>query len=132
MVIYFFVFTAWIKKFNVPTPGRTDEAEMRLRTKKEYRDQQNKASAQAKNSDSTDFVAAIEEGVGGRDNIDYLTNCISRLRITVKDTKKLKDDSYFKEIGAKGAVKVDKTIQIIIGTDVSQVRTKFEEYINWE
>lgn len=104
---------------------------MRLRTKKEYRDQQNnKENDKPKSLDSTDFVAAIEEGVGGRDNIDYLTNCISRLRITVKDTNKLKDDAYFKEIGAKGAVKVDKTIQIIIGTDVPQVRTKFEEYID--
>lgn len=104
---------------------------MRLRTKKEYRDQQNnKENDKPKSLDSTDFVASIEEGVGGRDNIDYLTNCISRLRITVKDTNKLKDDAYFKEIGAKGAVKVDKTIQIIIGTDVPQVRTKFEEYID--
>ena len=103
---------------------------MRLRTKKEYRDQQNKGNAQTKDLDNTEFVAAIEEGIGGRENIDYFTNCISRLRITVKDTSKLKDDAYFKEIGAKGAVKVDKTIQIIIGTDVSQVRTKFEEYIH--
>lgn len=105
---------------------------MRLHTKQEYRDQQNKGSAKVKKFDNNDFVAAIEEGIGGRDNIDYLTNCISRLRITVKDTSKLKDDAYFKEIGAKGAVKVDKTIQIIIGTDVQQVRTKFEEYIDWE
>lgn len=135
VAIYFLVFTAWIKKFDVPTPGRTDEAEMRLRTKKEYRDRQhNKGDKDdgkgGKSDDEDAFVAAIEEGVGGRENIDYFTNCVSRLRITVKDTSKLKDDAYFKEIGAKGAVKVDKTIQIIIGTDVAQVRTAFEEYID--
>ena len=107
---------------------------MRLRTKKEYREKQHNKSDDKKDDsksddDETAFVAAIEEGVGGRENIDYFTNCVSRLRITVKDTSKLKDDAYFKEIGAKGAVKVDKTIQIIIGTDVPQVRTEFEEYI---
>ena len=132
--IYIFVFTAWIKKFDVPTPGRLDEAEMRLRTKAEYREQQHskadeKAGKKKKAKDDTTLVAAIEEGVGGRENIDYFTNCVSRLRITVKDKSKLKDDAYFKSIGTKGAVHVDKTVQIIIGTDVPQVRTAFEEYI---
>lgn len=129
------MFTACIKKFDVPTPGRTDEAEMRLRTKKEYRERQNnkegkKDGKKTKSKDDTTLVAAIEEGVGGRENIDYFTNCVSRLRITVKDKSKLKDDAYFKSIGTKGAVQVDKTVQIIIGTDVPQVRTAFEEYID--
>ena len=128
------MFTTCIKKFDVPTPGRNDEAEMRLRTKKEYRERQHskgdkKGDKKSKDKDDTALVAAIEEGVGGRENIDYFTNCVSRLRITVKDKSKLKDDAYFKSIGTKGAVHVDKTVQIIIGTDVPQVRTAFEEYI---
>ena len=133
--IYFVVFTAWIKKFNVPTPGRTDEAEMRLRTKKEYRERQNSKDKKedkkkSKADDELKLLEGIEEGIGGRENIDYLTNCVSRLRITVKDKSKLKDDAYFKSIGAKGAVQVDKTIQIIIGTHVAQVKSAFEEHIN--
>ena len=134
--IYFFVFVGYIKKFHVPTPGTSDDAEMRLRTKKEYREQQNAGDkkkgkkSKAKKGVSEELLEGIVEGIGGRDNIDYFTNCISRLRITVKDKKKLKDDKYFKSIGTKGAVQVDKTIQIIIGTDVAQVRTAFEEYID--
>lgn len=129
------MFTTCIKKFNVPTPGRNDEAEMRLRTKAEYRERQHskadkKSNKKSKDKDDTTLLAAIEEGVGGRENIDYFTNCVSRLRITVKDKSKLKDDAYFKSIGTKGAVHVDKTVQIIIGTDVPQVRTAFEEYID--
>ena len=63
---------------------------MRLRTKKKYRERQHskadkKAGKKAKAKDDTTLVAAIEEGVGGRENIDYFTNCVSRLRITVKD-----------------------------------------------
>lgn len=89
-----------------------------------------KSDSKGGKNDQEEFLAKIEEGVGGRDNIEYFTNCVSRLRITVKDKSKLKDDAYFKSIGAKGAVHVDKTVQIIIGTDVGQVRTAFEEYID--
>lgn len=88
-----------------------------------------KGAKDDKDENPDQMLADIEEGVGGRENIDYFTNCVSRLRITVKDKSKLKDDAYFKSIGAKGAVQVDKTIQIIIGTEVGQVRTAFEEYI---
>lgn len=88
-----------------------------------------KGAKDDKDKNPDQMLADIEEGVGGRENIDYFTNCVSRLRITVKDKSKLKDDAYFKSIGAKGAVQVDKTIQIIIGTEVGQVRTAFEEYI---
>ena len=107
---------------------------MRLRTKQEYRERQNakgnkKEDKDAKSQNPDQLLADIEEGVGGRENIEYFTNCVSRLRITVKDKSKLKDDAYFKSIGTKGAVHVDKTVQIIIGTDVPQVRTAFEEYI---
>ena len=88
-----------------------------------------KGAKDGKDENPDQMLADIEEGVGGRENIDYFTNCVSRLRITVKDKSKLKDDAYFKSIGTKGAVQVDKTVQIIIGTDVPQVRTAFEEYI---
>ncbi len=59
--------------------------------------------------------------VGGAENVDSLTHCVTRLRFKLKDESIAKD----KEIEAlKGVLQVMKTsgqYQVVIGTDVTQV-----------
>ncbi|MGV2912319.1 PTS transporter subunit EIIB, partial [Bacillus safensis] len=66
-------------------------------------------------------------GLGGKENIKDVTNCATRLRITVIDPSLVKDRDYFtKNKLAHGMAKSGQSIQIIVGLSVPQVRESFE------
>ena len=134
-VIYFFVFRFMILKFNLNTPGREDDdAETKLYSKQEYREK-GKGNAEAKpevRDDSAthdDQAVIILEGLGGKDNIIDVTNCVTRLRVNVKDESLVKDDNFLKKSGALGVARNGKAIQVIIGFSVGQVRESFEKLL---
>ena len=66
-------------------------------------------------------VAQIIEGLGGYDNITAVNNCMSRLRVDVKDMNKVSDE-MLKKTGSLGIIKPSEThIQVIYGPKVEQV-----------
>ncbi len=127
--IYFFIFRFLILKFNIPTPGRedNDDNETRLYTKADY-----KAKKQAKGKDSSYSEKASQFliALGGSSNIIEVTNCATRLRVTVSDESKIAPDSHFRSAGAHGIAKNGKAIQVIVGLSVPQVREQFEKLLN--
>ncbi|KJU71435.1 alpha-glucoside-specific PTS transporter subunit IIBC [Clostridium baratii] len=127
--IYFFVFKFFIVKFNLPTPGREDDdSETKLFTKADYKAK--KANeGKGKVSGKSEKAGLILEYLGGSENIVDVTNCATRLRLTVKDETKLSPDSAFKDAGAHGVVRNGKAIQVIIGLSVPQVRDEFEKLL---
>jgi len=137
MVIYFFVFKFLIERFNFATPGREpDQVETKLYRKEDYkkrqRDEVATASSESGGSQFTLAAASYLEALGGRDNIQSVTNCATRLRVTVNDESLIATDSVFKSAGAHGVVRNGKAIQIIIGLSVPQVREEFERLMNIE
>lgn len=123
-VIYFFVFRFLILKFNIKTPGREDESkETKLYTKKDYKNKKEKGDSY--NTKAEMFLNAL----GCKENIENVTNCATRLRISVKDENKVLGDSAFKEAGAHGIVRKGKAIQIVVGLSVAQVREEFEKLV---
>ena len=73
---------------------------------------------------------AFLEDLGGKDNIVDVTNCATRLRVTVKDDSLVKDVATFNAHGAHGLVHNGKAIQVIVGLSVPQVRERFEALLN--
>ena len=71
------------------------------------------------------FLAAL----GGKDNIEDVTNCATRLRLTVKDASIIAPLSEFKKAGAHGLVKNKNAIQVIVGLSVPTVREEFENLL---
>ena len=66
-------------------------------------------------------ASVIIEGLGGYDNITAVNNCISRLRVDVKDMNKVSDE-MLKKTGSLGIIKPSEThIQVIYGPKVEQV-----------
>ena len=120
--IWFIVFRTFILKFNIMTPGRGD-SKTKLYTKKDYKERE------AKKSSFEEQAAIYLEALGGRKNIEHVTNCATRLRVTVKDVSLVKDAEAFKEGGAHGLVKNGTSLQVIVGLSVPQIRTKFEELL---
>ena len=75
----------------------------------------------------TKRAEAIISGLGGIDNIDYVTNCITRLRVDVKDAI-LTNESLLKQTGPIGVKKVSKThIQVVYGAIVEQVAEEVKD-----
>jgi len=140
--IWFVVFRFLILKMDLKTPGREElDEEARLISKDEY-----KASRAGDGSfdESTENdpegeievaggVSAKAQGyldaLGGPENIDAVTNCMTRLRITVKDEDQVADESVFKKHGAFGLMKRGTNVQIIDGTNVQHTRSEFDELL---
>lgn len=117
--IYYFVFYFWIKKFDLPTPGRGGAS--KLITKADYK----KSAANGNNQDQQSLD--IIEAYGGKSNIVKTANCATRLRIDVKDAKKVSVDKL-KAAGAMGVMKVSEThVQSIFGPKVEVIHTKLQK-----
>ena len=72
-------------------------------------------------------AATILEGCGGKDNIASIDNCITRLRLEVKDITAV-NDKVIKSAGVAGVMKPGKTsVQVIIGPKVQFVADAFSK-----
>lgn len=131
--IYFFVFRFLITKFNYETPGRTaDDVDDKLFTKADYQ-----AKKEMEEMGLGDNPLAIKakvflDNLGGPSNIKEVTNCATRLRVTVNNPDKVAPVSKFNKAGAFGLVKNGHAIQVIVGLSVPQVRAHFDALLNGE
>ena len=121
--IYFAVFRFAILRFDIKTPGRELDGEaVRMYSKSDYREKQKANPNQEK---AIQFL----RGLGGKENIKEVTNCVSRLRLIVKDESIVEDDQFFKAAGAHGVVRNGSGIQIVVGMEVPKVREFFDELL---
>ncbi|HUM83452.1 MAG TPA: N-acetylglucosamine-specific PTS transporter subunit IIBC [Lachnospiraceae bacterium] len=117
-VIYYFVFRFVIIKFNLKTPGREENTE-----------EEEKKIVLASN-DYTAMAKIILEGCGGASNIKSIDNCVTRLRLEIKDYTKI-DERLIKSSGAPGVIRPGKnSLQVIIGTKVQFVADEFKKLVN--
>ena len=70
------------------------------------------------------LAAQIVELVGGKDNIAHAAHCLTRLRVTPKDTSLVKLDEI-KKLGVIGAQAIGDQVQVIIGNDIDLVYDAF-------
>lgn len=127
--IYFVVFRFLIHKFNFLTPGRElDDEESKLFTKADFKEKQSQKKGTGL-GESAQKAFAFLEGLGGNGSIVELTNCATRLRVTVADESLVQDAAVFKAAGAHGLVANGKAFQVIVGMSVPQVREEIENLI---
>ena len=69
----------------------------------------------------TAMIKEIIKNVGGVDNIDAVTHCITRLRFTLKDDNKASIDGCKAIDGIVGCVNKNGQFQVVIGTHVQDV-----------
>jgi alpha-glucoside PTS system EIICB component len=135
--IWYFIFKFLIEKFDFKTPGReSDDEEAKLYSKKEYnamKDQEKVGSIEGSKAKKLNQNAIKAELflqlLGGKENIEDVTNCATRLRLTVKDPSKIAPLAEFKKAGAHGLVTNGKAIQVIVGLSVATVRGEFENLL---
>ncbi|MDR0299106.1 MAG: alpha-glucoside-specific PTS transporter subunit IIBC [Streptococcaceae bacterium] len=131
LLTYFLVFRFLILKFNFQTPGRA-EGEVQMFHKEDYKA---KKAAKKSNGDSAsdsqydEQAIGLIEAFGGVENIDTITNCATRLRVSVFDEAKVLSDADFKNYQALGVVRNGKAFQVIIGLYVPNLREVFEKIV---
>lgn len=114
-IIYYFVFKKYILKYDLETPGREKE---------EFYDGNEKIMFTK--GDGIYNPKIILKALGGKENILELDNCVTRLRLVLKDTS-LVDKLTLKKAGSLGIVEIDEhNIQVIIGAQVQTLKTNLE------
>jgi N-acetylglucosamine PTS system EIICBA or EIICB component len=113
-VIYYFVFRFIITKFNLMTPGREED------TDEEETAEESGGKSTADNKFAV-MAEKIYDGLGGDANVTSIDNCVTRLRIEVKDMQAV-DQKKIKSTGVPGINIVGpQSIQVIVGTNVQFV-----------
>ncbi|MDU0440617.1 glucose-specific PTS transporter subunit IIBC [Staphylococcus haemolyticus] len=102
-VVYYFLFSFAIKKFNLKTPGREDEEQ------------------EIRNSSVARLPFDVLDAMGGKENIKHLDACITRLRVEVNDKSKV-DVQGLKALGASGVLEVGNNMQAIFGPKSDQIK----------
>ncbi|MGL5956233.1 MAG: PTS transporter subunit EIIC [Brevinema sp.] len=111
--LYFFSFKFLITVFNIPTPGREEEDE----------------EIHIVNKDSLQQTAQdIIEALGGKDNIEDVDACITRLRIAVKDVTKV-NQVAIKKSGASAILEVQGGIQAIFGAMADPLKQRINDLL---
>lgn len=113
-VIYYIVFKWYFTKKNLSIDVNEDE-------------EVDEGSSEVSTSGATPLATKIIEGLGGFDNIVAVNNCISRLRVDVKDMS-LINEHLLKSSGSMGIVKPSAThIHVIYGPKVEKVAKQVKE-----
>ena len=115
-IIFYVVFRFAIVKFNLKTPGREDD------------DPDEVSDGALANNDYTAIAKAVLEGLGGASNVTTVDNCITRLRLEVKDSN-LVNEKAIKAVSS-GVIRPSKTsVQVIIGPKVQFVADEFKKLV---
>lgn len=105
--LYYVTFRFLITKFNFKTPGRED-------------------SEAVQTVEASERAETIIKGLGGKENIDTVDCCATRLRVTINDEHLFNED-LIKTTESRGIVKKGTGIQIIYGPHVTTIKNEVEE-----
>nr|WP_207754641.1 PTS transporter subunit EIIC [Staphylococcus lugdunensis] len=108
-VLYYVIFRTLITVFNFKTPGREDK------------EAQHTVAA-------TERAETIVQGLGGKENIEVVDCCATRLRVTLKDGDLL-DKSTLLKTDAKGVIVRGNGAQIVYGPHVTTIKNEVEELL---
>ena len=115
-VVFYIVFRFAIKAFDLKTPGREDDSE-------------DETKIVLANDDFTTMASIILEGLGGKENVASVDNCITRLRLEIKDYTAV-NEKKIKSAGVSGVIRPSKTaVQVIIGPKVQFVADEFKKLL---
>ncbi|MGI9050497.1 MAG: PTS transporter subunit EIIC [Rubrobacteraceae bacterium] len=154
-VIYYFVFSFFITRFDLATPGRgeastglssdwilpesqrgprpgeEDEREAAREAEREAEREASPAStgAATEGRHRDDVLAEnVLEALGGKANVESVEGCITRLRLFVGDPAHI-DDARLKELGASGVVKRGRVAQVVMGTQSDRIAERINRLL---
>lgn len=120
-LLYFSIFYFVINKFDLKIIGREDDRET-TEVQENF----------LKENTITDLAKLYLDKLGGPNNISIMDSCITRLRVSLKDTGEINDDSL-KAIGASGVIRFGKNdMQVIVGTKAGLISEEIRKMLKGE
>ncbi len=116
--LYYFVFKFAILKFNIMTPGRDDT---------ESSDETQTPKVTTKSS-LAEEAQQILTALGGPENVEDVDACITRLRVSVKDSAAV-DKETLKKLGATAVLEVSGGIQAIYGAKAIHYKSAINDIL---
>ena len=120
-LIYYFVFRFLITKFKVMVPGM-DESET---------DANMPVAPSGKASALNDEAQIIIQALGNQSNIESVTACATRLRVSVKDGA-IVDKNTIKNLGATAVFEVQGGIQAVFGGKADLLSQEINQILGTE
>ena len=106
-LFYYVVFNQIITIFDLPTLGRFNDENI-----------------MGDELDDSELAAAIVKALGGKKNLVDVSNCVTRLRVTVNDAAQV-DEKFLQSLGAvNGILLKDTAVQIVLGFKAEAVANK--------
>ena len=143
-IAYYFIFSFFIKTFNLGTPGRGEastglsadwilpESQRGPKKAKASPVASSKAApvdAPVKDDDREDALASeVVTALGGKANIQSVEGCITRLRLFINQPE-LVDDARLKSLGASGVIKRGKVVQVVMGTQSDRIASRMQRLL---
>lgn len=112
IAVYFIVFTFLIQRLDLRTPGREEDAPVQAPVERE---------------EGFPFKALVA-ALGGRENIFRVDNCLTRLRVWVRDPGRL-DVKALHVLAPEGLGCHGKEVQLVFGFDAEQLRRQLDELL---
>lgn len=142
-VVYYFLFSFFIKRFDLATPGRGEastgmsadwilpESQRGPKpTKATTATEDEATSTDAEGEEDQDTVLArnVVDALGGKANIQSVEGCITRLRLFINDPATI-DEPRLKSLGASGVIKRGKVVQVVMGTQSDRIASRMNRII---
>jgi PTS system N-acetylglucosamine-specific IIC component len=131
-VIYYFVFSFFITRFDLATPGR-GEASTGLSADwilpESQRGPKPGTTETTAATDRDDVLAEqVLSALGGKANVQSVEGCITRLRLFVNDPAQI-DEPRLKSLGASGVIKRGKIAQVVLGTQSDRIASRINRLL---
>lgn len=129
-IVYYFLFSFLIRKFDLKTPGRENSDEVKLYHRSDVDKKRQSSKKESSGSQEQDEISEkICRGLGGRENISDIDCCATRLRCTVFRPELVEQD-VLKATGASGVIQKGEGVQIIYGPGVTVIKSHLEDYLD--
>lgn len=121
-VVMYFIADFMIKKFNFATPGRNGN----------YDDMDDDAAVSTTGAtvSANSQIVQIINLLGGRDNIEDVDACMTRLRVTVKDVARVGDEETWKKAGAMGLIIKGSGVQAVYGPKADILKSDIQDLLD--
>lgn len=140
-VIYYFVFSFFITRFDLATPGRGEastglsadwilpESQRGPKVAKGAKSATGTTFEESQKADRDDELAQdVLAALGGKHNVQSVEGCITRLRLFVNDPSQI-DDARLKSLGASGVIKRGKIAQVVMGTQSDRIANRLNRLL---
>ncbi|HZH61313.1 MAG TPA: PTS transporter subunit IIBC [Metabacillus sp.] len=107
-----------IKKFKYATPGRLGNY---------IEEESNQASQDNLKEQDNSLATTIIGLLGGKENIEEVDACMTRLRVTIKDVNAVASEQEWKKNGALGLIVKGKGVQAIYGPKADVLKSDIQD-----